>query len=154
MAPKADAKLTSAFDTLGFKLKYETSLPGGGRGGYFNAGNASITLTEMHFNDDLDDTIYHELGHFLAFISGNTDKNENFKAIYESEKGLFTGINKAYATQNSSEYFADSYREYVLEPARLKKQRPKTYKAMQEALGKVTDARIEKIKQVYGPFWK
>lgn len=67
---------------------------------------------------------------------------------------LYTLINKAYATQNSSEYFADSYREYVLEPARLKKQRPKTYKAMQEALGKVTDARIEKIKQVYGPFWK
>lgn len=143
--PKADEKVLSAFEKLGFHLKFDCTVS---YAGYFEARTKSITLS------DNDDTIYHELGHFLAFISGNTDKNETFKTIYESEKNLFTGVRKAYATQNASEYFAESYRDYVLEPARLKKERPKTYKAIQTALGKVTDAQIEKIKKAYAVIWK
>ena len=33
-------------------------------------------------------TIYHELGHFVAWISGNRDTTGEFKAIYEKEKNL------------------------------------------------------------------
>ena len=47
------------------------------------------------------ETIYHELGHFLAFVAGNVDRTSDFAAVYNSEKSKFTGINRSYATQNS-----------------------------------------------------
>ncbi len=30
--------------------------------------------------------LYHELGHFLAFIAGNVDKTSGFQSIYTAEK--------------------------------------------------------------------
>ena len=64
--------------------------------GYYDTRNRKITLRK------LDDTIYHELGHFVAFISGNTDQTAEFKAIYSQEKALYTAYNKSYVTQKSS----------------------------------------------------
>jgi hypothetical protein len=100
-----------------------------------------------------DNTIYHELGHFLAFMAGNADTKSDFKEIYEAEKDQFTGVNKSYVTQSSSEYFAESYKDYVLDASALKSSRPKTYESIVAALAKVTDKQIEKIKEVYGPVW-
>lgn len=156
MAPMADTRLTSAFDTLGFKIKYETSLPDGSLGGCFNAGDGTITLTRMHINDDLDDTIYHELGHFLSFIAGHVDNSAEYKAIYNSEKARYRKafMDSRYAVSSSAEYFAESYMEYVLEPGKLKSAVPKTYAAIQSSLKKITPERLEKLKQIYGPFWK
>ena len=156
MAPMADTKLTSAFDTLGFKIKYETSLPDGSLGGCFNAGDGTITLTSMHINDDLDDTIYHELGHFLSFIAGHVDNSAEYKTIYNSEKAQYRKafMDSRYAVSSSAEYFAESYMEYVLKPGKLKSAVPKTYAAIQSSLKKITPERLEKLKQIYGPFWK
>ena len=156
MAPKADSRLISAFDTLKFKLKYDLTLPGGYQGGYFSAKDASITLTNMYLNDDLDDTIYHELGHFLSFVAGNVDTTENFKKIYNDEKSSFsrTWRMSSYATSKPSEYFAESYQKYVLEPSKLKAAAPKTYAAIQDSLRKITSDRISKIKQTYSPIWR
>lgn len=155
-APMADTKLTSAFDTLGFKIKYETSLPDGSLGGCFNAGDGTITLTKMHINDDLYDTIYHELGHFLSFIAGHVDNSAEYKAIYNSEKAQYRKafMDSSYAVSSSAEYFADSYRKYVLEPSKLKSATPKTYAAIQSSLKKITPERLEKLKEIYGPFWQ
>ena len=98
--------------------------------------------------------LFHELGHFLAFIAGNADKTSSFVAVYNNEKSKYTGLSKSYATQNSSEYFADSVRDYVENPSALKSQRPQTYAAVVEALNKVTDSQVSKVQKVYGPFWK
>ncbi|MDC7288997.1 hypothetical protein NXH76_14395 [Blautia schinkii] len=145
LAPLMDGRVISAYEKMGFKLSIDSSVS---YAGYFDARTRMITL-QME-----DNTIYHELGHFLAFISGNTDKTSGFTAIYNQEKSKYTGVNKAYVTQNSSEYFAESVKDYYLNPGTLKSARPKTYAALTEALGKVTDAQINKILTVYAPVWK
>lgn len=145
IAPKMNANVLQAFNTLGFKVYIDGSV---NYSGYFDAKNRAITLKAE------DDTIYHELGHFLAFISGNTDTTANFKNIYSAEKNKYTGTNKAYVIQSSSEYFAESVRDYILTPSSLKSARPKTYAAVTDALGKVTTAQVNKLRLVYAAVWK
>ena len=144
-APKADSRVLSAFQTLGFKVYVDSSVS---YSGLFDASARSITLKSE------DDIIYHELGHFLAFIAGNADKTTDFKNIYSAEKNLYTGANKAYVTQNSSEYFAESFKNYTQNAGLLKSARPKTYSAISAALNKVTTEQVTKVKNVYSIFWK
>ena len=101
-----------------------------------------------------DNTVYHELGHFLAFVVGNADQTAAFKKIYNAEKSKVTAFNKAYVTQNASEYFAESFKDYTLNNSKLKSTRPKTYAAIKSALSKLTSAQIAKIQKIYGPLWK
>lgn len=144
-ASKADSRVLTAYRTLGFTAVVDPSVS---YSGYYDTRNRKITLRK------LDDTIYHELGHFVAFISGNTDQTAAFKAIFAQEKALYTAYNKSYVTQNSSEYFAESFKEYTLNPASLKSARPKTYAAVQEAVSKFTDDRIAKVQKTYSVVWK
>ena len=136
--------MLKAYKKLGFTVTIDPSV---NYGGCFNAHSRSIIL---RFENE---TIYHELGHFLAFVAGNVDRTSDFAAVYNSEKSKFTGINRSYATQNSSEYFAESVLEYVTSPSTLKRQRPKTYAAIVAALNKITDERIQRGMDIYGPFW-
>lgn len=130
-----------------FTLIYDGSVS---YAGYFSALNQSITL------QGVDDTVYHELGHFLAWIAGNVDKRSEFATIYKSEKEKYTGVRKAYVTQNASEYFAESYRDYILSGSNLKKRRPKTYAYVRNAVQTIQNSpdRITKIKNVYKVIWK
>lgn len=144
-ASKADSRVLTAYRTLGFTAVVDPSVS---YSGYYDTRNRKITLRK------LDDTIYHELGHFVAFISGNTDQTAAFKAIFAQEKALYTAYNKSYVSQNSSEYFAESFKEYTLNPAALKSARPKTYAAVQEAVSKFTDDRIAKVQKTYSVVWK
>ena len=125
IAPKMDSRVLKAYKKLGFTVTIDPSV---NYGGCFNAHSRSIIL---RFENE---TIYHEL-------------------VYNSEKSKFTGINRSYATQNSSEYFAESVLEYVTSPSTLKRQRPKTYAAIVAALNKITDERIQRVMDIYGPFW-
>ena len=145
LAPKEDSRVLTAYRTLGFKVNVDSSVS---YSGYFNARNRQITLKKAN------ETIYHELGHFIAFIAGNVDTTSEFKTIYNQEKSLYTAYNKAYVTQNSSEYFAESAKEYVLNPGALKAARPKTYEAVRSAVEFITDERIAKIQKYYGAIWK
>ena len=52
-------------------------------------------------------------------------------------------------TQNASEYFAESVKDYMLNPGSLKAQRPNTYKAIEKALSMVTEQQIELYKGFY-----
>lgn len=144
IAGKMDSRVLSAFQKLGFKVVVDPSV---NYSGYFAAKTRSITMKQV------DDSIYHELGHFLAFIAGNADKTASFQSIFAAEKANVTSFNKSYVTQNASEYFAESVKDYILNNAALKSSRPQTYAAVQTALNQVTDAQIAKIQQIYGPFW-
>lgn len=145
LTPLMDGRVVYAYEKLGFKLMVDSSVS---YAGHFDARTRTITL-QME-----DDTVYHELGHFLAFITGNTDKSSSFVEAYNQEKSKFTGVNKAYATQNSSEYFAESMKDYCLNPGALKSARPKTYAALTQALNIVTDAQVQKVLTLYAPVWK
>ena len=145
VAPQMDSRVLNAFTKMGFTVTIDPSVS---YAGYFDGKTRSITLRYE------DDTIYHELGHYLVFIAGNVDKSAAFTSVYNSEKSKFTGVRKAYATQNASEYFAESVLEYTENPATLKAQRPQTYEAIVNALSKVTDAQVTKIMNVYKVIWK
>lgn len=140
VAPKMDNRVLNAFTKLGFTVKVDPSVS---YSGHFDARTRTITMKQM------DDTIYHELGHFLAFMAGNMDTGSKFASVYSSEKGMVTGYNKAYVTQNASEYFAESVKDYMLNLGSLKAQRPNTYKAIEKALSMVTEQQIELYKGFY-----
>lgn len=144
-APMMDSRVISAFEKLGFKVYVDSSV---GYAGHFDARTRMITLQAK------DDTIYHELGHFLAFIAGNADNSAGFQSVYAAEKDSYTGVNKAYSTQSSSEYFAESTKDYTLAKASLSSSRPETCTAIEQAIAKITDGQISRIQTIYGPFWK
>lgn len=54
------------------------------------------------------------------------DKTASFQSIFAAEKANVTAFNKAYVTQNASEYFAESVKDYILNNASLKSSRPQT----------------------------
>ncbi len=145
LAPKLNAAVMNAYKSLGFTITIDPSVS---YSGYFNARNQAIILRAEG------DTVYHEIGHFVAFVAGNADKTAEFTAVYNEEKGNYSGSNTNYVTQNASEYFAESFRDYTLNPSALASSRPKTYQAMADAVSKVTDQQISKIKTAYGPIWK
>ena len=144
IAPLVDTRIKTAYEALGFTIEINPTVS---YAGYFTAREQKITLQRN------DDTIYHELGHFLAFVAGNVDVKPDFMAVYQAEKDLMTGVRKAYATQNSSEYFAESFREYTLDPVTLQNQRPQTYQSIVNALNVVTETQTSRILAVYGAFW-
>ena len=144
VAGKMDNRVIAAYQQLGFKLVVDPSV---NYSGYFDARSRSITMKQI------DDSVYHELGHFLAFIAGNADKTASFQSIFAAEKANVTAFNKAYVTQNASEYFAESVKDYILNNASLKSSRPQTYAAVQNALNQITDAQVAKIQKIYGAFW-
>ncbi|MBR2766308.1 MAG: hypothetical protein IKE03_10050 [Blautia sp.] len=137
----------NAFKTLNFKVIVDPSV---NYSGYFDARNQSITMKKP------DQSIYHELGHFIAFIAGNMDKSTGFTEIFSNsgEVAKFPGVNKTYGSQNASEYFAESTREFILGKASLVSACPKTASAIQTAIDKITDTQVLKIKKVYAAYWK
>ncbi len=144
LAPKVDSRVANAYNTLGFTISVKTGV---NYSGLFDARSRSITLKKA------DTTVYHELGHFVAFIAGNYDLSAEFQGIYNREKSKYTAFNKAYVLSSPSEYFAESFKNYTLEPAALKASRPETYNAMQNALSKITSSQVSNIANVYKAVW-
>lgn len=144
IAPAADKRVLNAFQKLGFQVVIRSGVP---YSGLCDARTRTLTLKQA------DATVYHELGHFLGFVAGNADTSAAFQQVFNNEKSKYTAFNKAYVLQNSSEYFAESFRNYTENPAALKASRPQTYAAIQQALSKVTDTQIANLLRVYGAVW-
>ena len=145
-APLMDTRILSAFETLGFKIVIDPTFAMGE--GYFNAKNRTITMTKAKTNH-----VYHELGHFLAFIAGNVDTSSSFKSIYNDEKGSFKGTYRAYASGSSSEFFAECVREYILHRGDFKSWCPKAYEAVEAAMNKITTNQVASVQKTYGKIW-
>ena len=145
IAPQVDSRVASAYNQLGFTIKVNSSVS---YSGLFDARTRSITLKNTGT------TVYHELGHFVAFVAGNYDLSSEFKGIFAREQSKYTASNKAYILSSSSEYFAESFKEYTLNPAALQASRPETYQAMQTALSKITSSQVSMIWNVYKAVWQ
>ena len=144
IAPAADKRVLNAFQKLGFQVVIQSGVP---YSGLCDAETRTITLKQA------DETVYHELGHFLAFVAGNIDTSAAFQQIFQNEKSKYTAYDKGYVLQNSAEYFAQSFRDYTENPAALKASRPQTYAAIQQALSRVTDAQVANLLRVYRAVW-
>lgn len=150
LAPKADECVLHAFEYLGFTIEKNSYA---NYSGYFSVEKHKIYLKRLDGT-----TIYHELGHFLAWFSGDKDSTSDFISIYQREKEKVISANKPYIIQNSSEYFAESYRDYILTPSALRSQRPLTYNAIRQALNVLNtseESRLVRYKTAYDKaFWK
>ena len=144
IAPAADKRVLNAFQKLGFQVIIQSDVP---YSGLCDAETRTITLKQA------DETVYHELGHFLAFVAGNIDTSAAFQQIFQNEKSKYTAYDKGYVLQNSAEYFAQSFWDYTKNPAALKASRPQTYAAIQQALSRVTDAQVANLLRVYRAVW-
>lgn len=143
-APRVDSRVSGAFNTLGFKIVINSGVS---YSGLFDARTRTITLKQ------LDTTIYHELGHFVAFVAGNVDTSSAFQEVFNQEKSKYTAYNKSYVLSSSSEYFAESFKNYTENPASLQAQRPQTYAAIETALSKITSSQVSKLATVYASIW-
>lgn len=141
MAPRADANVLNAFENLEFKIEIN---PTSSYSGYFSVKAHNIILKKSG-----GDTIYHELGHFVGWLAGNVDTSSEFVAIYNKEKSALQSANYQYLTKSSAEYFAESYKDYVLSPQNLQSTRPQTYEFVKNAVSRITDARVTNIKSAY-----
>lgn len=150
LAPKADVRILNAFQQMGFRILYR---PTSSYSGYFNAGTRSVSLKSMD-RTTIDHVIYHELGHFFAWIAGNVDQSDEFKAIYAEEKGNYTKPNKAYVTSTSAEFFAECYSWYVRDYSWLQKQCPKACLYISQNLNNISQERIAYLLKIYGAYWK
>ena len=127
---KVDSRVTNAFNSLGFKVNVNPAAAAAGKyTGKF--GNDGITVKVS------DGTVYHELGHFLAWEAGDYDLSSKFVGVFNAERGLYKETNAGYACGSASEYFAESFCQYVLDPNGLRNSRPQTYAAIEEALSKL-----------------
>ncbi len=148
IAPKAHSNVLSAYEKLNFTVTVDPSVDYSGK---FDAKTQSIIVRK-----NSDEAIYHELGHFVAFVAGNVDTTAEFQKIYASEKSKFVGTrgNDSYVTSTAEEYFAESYQDYVENPTALKSARPQTYTYVANAVAKITDAKVAQLKQLYASVWK
>ena len=144
--PKADACVLNAFEKMGFSVLFNRFV---NYSGCFSAADQTITLRDYG-----SDVAYHELGHFVAFAAINADRTSEFQSVYQAEKSKYTKYNKTYVCSSASDYFAESYKDYILEKSKLKSERPRTYAAIQEAVNDIKNGSWEKVYKVYSPFWK
>ena len=145
LGSQADGKILNAFEDLKFKMVIDKNAEATG---VFSVKSHKIALQSARSS-----VLLHELGHFANFIAGDKVGTSEWKSIYNAEKDKYDGYNKAYATQNASEYFAESVKDYMLNGAALSSQRPNTYKAIQSALNTVTTARADAILKAYSSIW-
>lgn len=145
MNGKIDAKVYNAFNKLGFKYIYDTSISSTG---VFSIKNHWIKLK---VNNGF--YMMHELGHFLSALKGGADSTTEWKNIHAAEKANYTGSNKAYVTSTAAEYFAESYRDYTVEPAKLQQERPQTYAYMKRMVTSLTDKEVTDFGDTYSIFW-
>lgn len=138
IAPESDVRLRVLYKDLGYRVKINPKV---NYTGEFSSSKGLITLKK------LDTTAYHEIGHFLDMV---VVKGSELSVVYNKEKNLYKGTTKKYVTSSKSEYFAESYREYVLDASKLKKERPKTYSLIKNSLKRLSDKKhLDLIKILY-----
>lgn len=96
------------------------------------------------------------MGHFLSLLKGKgdyIDKSNDFISIFNTEKSLYRGNNKTYITQDTGEYFAESFRDYTENPSVLKQQRPKTYSYINNMVNSISDKDITAFRNAYEWIW-
>ena len=144
-----DSKVYDAFVNLGFEFKINSALA---TTGVFSTKNHNIQLKRGQSS-----YLLHELGHFVSALKGRNDKkidqSSEFKKIYNTEKNAYVGNNKAYVTQDTAEYFAESFRDYTENPSALKSQRPETYSYISQMVSSLSSSDVKAFRNAYGWYW-
>ena len=96
------------------------------------AGLADSLEKKLYVHEDhyhIRNALLHEFGHYLDFRSGMVSNEDTFNTCYETEKEAFDRPwnPDTHAMSSEAEYFAESFQQYILEPATCKEHQPLTY---------------------------
>lgn len=100
-----------------------------------HAGAEALTVVEnkMIYIEDRQkafrDSLVHEFGHYLDIKEDRVSQSDDFKALYDSEKGYLYEVDNYNnnGISNSTEYFAECFEQYVMYPELLQETCPQTY---------------------------
>ncbi|MGU8834400.1 anthrax toxin lethal factor-related metalloendopeptidase [Clostridium perfringens] len=107
--------------------------------GYFDPMKRTIYISnfvEGNVNY-IDKATIHEVGHAVDLFCGEQNYvslEDEWDDIYKAESHTATS---SYYKANPQEYFADSFRRFILNPKQLKKSSPKTYTYISEAVSEL-----------------
>lgn len=143
-----DQDVLDAFNELGFVVTVDKAEAAQyGYTGCFSPSRRKIILKKGDT-----ETLLHETGHFVDFITDYPSASKEFTAIYKAEKKKAKKFYNApsYTLSSPKEYFAESFNMYYSNPAKLKSKCPKTYKYLEEAIEAVSEESVANIKNAFG----
>ena len=79
-------------------------------------------------------SLIHEVGHALDSTKGFISNKRSFKVVYKNEQDTFIEVGNEesdYGISSGSEYFAETFNQFVLYPEQQKTNTPKTYEYME-----------------------
>lgn len=93
--------------------------------------NLDTNVREIYISNrsKADKAIVHEIGHAIDYTLGFLSETQEFGIIYQEEVSSFAAWHSTHSNNynTASEYFAESYQEYVLHPVEMQTYCPKTY---------------------------
>ncbi len=96
-------------------------------GGYVAGFTESYSKIIMLADSDAGSAMNHEMGHYFDYLQGRTSDSKQFSDIYKAESTLLDGGSNEYAKSETSEYFAEAFREYIECAGYLKNTCSRTY---------------------------
>lgn len=115
-------------EALGFKVKLSQFLNGVDGVTYY--GDRVILIEE--FGEDITTTSFHEFGHVMNVLGYVENSRNRLKKAYDKESKMYNGPMRDYIISTPSEYYAGSFAEYMLDSDKLKRERPITFKMIDE----------------------
>lgn len=107
-------------------------------------GSCSIRINTYTSRQYVNSVVAHEYGHFLDFLTNESSALPEFIQIYEMEKVNFkVDYSHEYSISDKSEYYAQAFSEYILNPQRLQENTPATYSYIQRDLNSLSEENIE-----------
>lgn len=149
-APKASNQVREAFKNAGLTVTLNSTLKTSGNNSW--AGHFDLENGGIHLRVGSKSQVYHELGHFVSFVTNNSATKSEFASIYKSEKNNIRYSNHVYVTSTADEYFAESYATYVTAPNTLRLKSPKTFEYIKATVESVSATKAAMMVKFYTSF--
>lgn len=122
---KIPGDILSKLSEDGFVIVFTSSLQLGGKIDY---NNKIITIKNRT-------SLLHEIGHYVDYKCGRISDTEEFRKVFDSEK--YNIHETEYNISSNREYFAESFKNYILYENKVKHKTPKTYEYILKCLEEV-----------------
>ena len=136
---KHNYRLNKAFKRLGGRIVTVRSFEKESIARRFYRVKIVIKVKKMSLN-----TLVHEYGHFLYYLKKVYLDNKWTNIYYAERNKVSYLIKRNFITKSSSEYLAESYANYRINPNELKKTRPRTYQYINDKATTITNNDITK----------
>lgn len=112
--------------------------------GAYSSATKTLYLSNKYDNYWAEQSLVHEFGHYLDFatwsagnLNSRASRTDEFTKIWREERDRLEVDNVSnldYYRNTITEYFAQSFDEYISKPERLKENNPKTYNYIKKCL--------------------